>query len=413
MESVKELKIILANIPIRNANRGCVALSISSMYIIREILNKHHIKHEFFLPDSGFNNNGKHTYDIAGDLLEFQSCNYADWSNFKTSLKQLALWVLKRNEYNENRNIFKKADFIFDIGQGDSFADIYGKERFDMIDKIHKVARKTNTPYCILPQTMGPFKNEQIKAQAIESINKADLVMARDVQSLSFIKENCPDIVSDEYIDVAFFMPYKKQIFSSDFIHVGINVSSLLWHGGYTQKNQFGLKCDYQQLIYDTLEFFLNIPNVKIHLIGHVVSGESDIENDYEVCYHLANKYASEKVVLAPLFLSPIFAKNYIAGMDFFTGARMHAAIAAFSSGVAVFPMAYSRKFNGLFEDTLSYPYMGDLVNQDLEAMLNGMKQAFEQRESLKQIISERMNGVVEEKKELITTNISNFLKLK
>lgn len=412
MESVKELKIILANMPIRNANRGCVALSISSMCIISEVLNKHGIGHKFFLPDSGFNSNEKHTYDIDGDLIEFESCNYADWSNLKTSLKQLALWVFKREEYNTNRSIFKNADFILDIGQGDSFADIYGKERFEMIDKIHKVARKNKTPYCILPQTIGPFKNEQIKLQAIESINKADLVMARDLQSLSFIKENCPGIKSDEYIDVAFFMPYKKQNFSNDFIHVGINVSSLLWHGGYTQNNQFGLKSDYQQLIYDTLEFFVNFPEVKIHLVGHVLSGESDIENDYEVCYHLANKYPSEKVVLAPFFLSPIFAKNYIGGMDFFVGARMHAAIAAFSSGVSVYPMAYSRKFNGLFMDTLSYPYMGDLVNQDLDTVLNGMKQAFEQRESLKQIISERMKGVVEEKKELIMMNISRFLKL-
>lgn len=45
--------------------------------------------------------------------------------------------------------------------------------------------------------------------------------------------------------------------------------------------------------------------------------------------------------------------------MDFFTGARMHSTIAAFSSGVPVVPVAYSRKFNGLY-DTLKYPYYID-----------------------------------------------------
>jgi colanic acid/amylovoran biosynthesis protein len=406
------MNIILANLPINNANKGCVALSVSIMFLLNKLLKEKSISYKFYLPDSGYKSKGMYTIKVGDSDIEFYTCDYADWSDPRTSLKQLALWIFKRELFKTNRKVFKNADFIFDIGQGDSFADIYGKERFEMIDKIHKVARKNKIPYCLLPQTIGPFKNEQIKSQAIESMNKADLVMARDFQSFSFVKENCPGIISHEYIDVAFFMPYEKQNFSNDFIHLGLNVSSLLWHGGYTQNNQFGLKCNYQQLIYDIIEFFLNFPNLKIHLVGHVVSGESDIENDYEVCYHLANKYASEKVILSPLFLTPIFAKNYIGGMDFFVGARMHAAIAAFSCGVPVYPMAYSRKFNGLFMDTLSYPYMGDLVNQDLDKIMKDLKKAFEQREILKQIISERMNGVVEEKKELIMMNISRFFKL-
>ena len=36
----------------------------------------------------------------------------------------------------------------------------------------------------------------------------------------------------------------------------------------------------------------------------------------------------------------------------------MHACIAAYSTGVAVVPVAYSRKFSGLFEGTLDYPYL-------------------------------------------------------
>jgi polysaccharide pyruvyl transferase WcaK-like protein len=37
----------------------------------------------------------------------------------------------------------------------------------------------------------------------------------------------------------------------------------------------------------------------------------------------------------------------------------MHACIAAFSTGVAVVPLAYSRKFNGLFE-SLGYSVIAD-----------------------------------------------------
>lgn len=410
---MNKLKIMMANMPIvNNGNKGCIALSISALFLIKEALERYSLEYEFYMPDSGHLTNGRYSYDIDGTEIEYYACGHADWYNLKTFLKQVALWAFKNKEYSTNLRAFKNADYIFDIGQGDSFSDIYGKERFNFIDKIHKIAQKRKIPYCILPQTIGPFKDEIIKHQAVESINKSSVVMARDFQSLTFVKENCPNKEVEEYIDVAFFMPYKKQTFSNQFVHVGINISSLLWHGGYTRNNQFELKVDYQKLIVNVIDYFLSFPDVKLHLVSHVVATDSDIENDYEVSYHLVNNYASERIVLAPLFLSPIYAKNYISGMDFFLGARMHATIAAFSSGVPVFPMAYSRKFNGLFMDTLSYPYMGDLTNQDLEILMSGLKKAFEQREKLAEIIEERMNGVVEEKRELLINNISKFLKL-
>jgi len=405
------MNIILANLTSNNANKGCVALCISTLYLIDKLLKENNIPYKFYLPDSGHTSIGKHTYDVNGNEIEFYSCSYVNWTDTKTFLKQLALRIFKREEHKTNRNIFKNADFIFDIGQGDSFSDIYGKQRFEMIDRIHKVARINKIPYCILPQTIGPFKDENIKNQALKSINKADVVMARDLQSLSFVNDNCAQKDVDEYIDVAFFMPFERQSFAKEKTHVGINVSSLLWHGGYTKANQFGLKSDYQKLITEIIEYFLKIPNVQLHIVPHVVSAESHVENDYEVSYHLSNKY--KDVILAPLFLSPIYAKNYIAGMDFFLGARMHATIAAFSSGVPVFPMAYSRKFNGLFEDTLSYSFMGDLINHDAETILTELRHAFEQRDRLVEIIRERMNGVVEKKKDLLINNISKFLKVK
>ncbi|MGJ7723542.1 polysaccharide pyruvyl transferase family protein [Escherichia coli] len=42
----------------------------------------------------------------------------------------------------------------------------------------------------------------------------------------------------------------------------------------------------------------------------------------------------NDAVVVAERFTNPITAKSYISSIDFFTGARMHATIAAFSAGV-------------------------------------------------------------------------------
>ena len=65
-------------------------------------------------------------------------------------------------------------------------------------------------------------------------------------------------------------------------------------------------------------------------------------------------------------------------------GARMHACIAAFSSGVPVVPMAYSRKFAGLF-GTLGYERTVDCTAEENEAILEKIARAFEARDRLRE----------------------------
>jgi polysaccharide pyruvyl transferase WcaK-like protein len=115
-------------------------------------------------------------------------------------------------------------------------------------------------------------------------------------------------------------------------------------------------------------------------------------------------------VILAPRFSNPIEAKSFISGLDFFTGARMHACIAAFSSGVAVCPMAYSRKFNGLFVDTLKYQWLGDCVNTTEDIVFQNIIDAFENRIELKNTINTSLNEVVYPRLNLLKSHISNII---
>ena len=124
-----------------------------------------------------------------------------------------------------------------------------------------------------------------IKKCADESIAMATLCMARDKQSYDYVVENVPSQKTiKEYIDVAFFMPHETIAQNPEYTHIGLNVSALLWNGGYTRNNQFGLCVDYQDLICSTINYFLSLPKTKVHLVPHVVAEERGIENDYEVC---------------------------------------------------------------------------------------------------------------------------------
>lgn len=403
------MNIILANAPVKNGNRGCVALSLSTLYIIDKILNGRNIPHAFYLPQSGYDKKEEHTIKAGKVNLKFISLMDITPLSIKQQIKNIA----KYKEYQATKEAYQEADFILDIGQGDSFADIYGKRRFDWIFSQYRLGMKYKKPYCILPQTIGPFKDASIRTQACKGISYAKCVMARDKQSYDYVKELLPDKSVTEIIDVAFFMPFNRKEFNKDFIHVGLNVSALLWHGGYTRDNQFGLNVDYPSVIRSIIDYFLKQANVKVHLIPHVVGGERHVENDYAVSYDLFEEYNHPNLILSPLFLDPISAKSYIAGMDFFMGARMHSTIAAFSSEVPVVPMAYSRKFNGLFTDTLQYPYMADMKVQSEAEILDGIKQCYEQKDKLKEIEHDRMQTTVEERKRLMEERLCEFFGIK
>lgn len=400
------MNIILSNCSTVSGNRGCVALSISSMFIIDDILSKKKISYCFYLPQSGHTEYKEYEVKVNNKILKYTAI--PDISCY--SLKSIIKNIIRFKQFLYTSKIYKQVDYIFDIGQGDSFADIYGKRRFDWIFAQYKLGLRYNKPYCILPQTIGPFKDKRIEKQAIEGVMCAKCVMVRDKQSFDYVKRMLPNKEVYEIIDVAFFMPYVKKVFDSSFIHVGLNISALLWHGGYTRDNQFGLKSDYQKLIRDIIKYFLGLNNVKLHLIPHVVSGERDVENDYSISYVLYEEFNHPNLILAPLFLDPIIAKGYIAGMDFFMGARMHSTIAAFSSGVPVVPMAYSRKFNGLFSDTLDYQYIVDMKIKSLDESLAKIIEAFNQRVSLCQKINQKNNTIVKCRKDILDDILSKFL---
>jgi hypothetical protein len=151
----------------------------------------------------------------------------------------------------------------------------------------------------------------------------------------------------------------------------------------YTRRNEFGLQTDYPALMRDIIKHFLaRPPGCEVHLVPHLIvrGGSMALEDDLRASAALQEEFPALR--LAPGFAAPSAAKSYIAGFDFFMGARMHACIAAFSSGVPVVPMAYSRKFAGLF-GSLGYDHTVDCQSETNTAILEKIAAAFENRVTL------------------------------
>lgn len=390
-----------------NANRGVGALAYSAVHLVGDLFARRGQPVEIVLANREFGAHRKDTIRMAG--REYSVTNIFPVDLF--GVLKIARSFLSGGGFRSLRT-FAGCDYVLDIGAGDSFSDIYGRERFRDIDNRHRMARLFSKKEMFLPQTVGPFSDPGIRRRAVRSLEYASMVLARDRQSYDYVRANTAQKEVYESIDVAFFMPFERREFDAGSLHVGLNVSALLWNGGYTRDNQFGLAADYRRVVRELIAGFLGRGNVTLHLVPHVVLPHPDVENDYKVSQELMAEFNDPRLVLAPFFGDPVEAKGYIAGLDFFCGARMHACIAAFSSGIAVCPMAYSRKFNGLFADTLDYAAMADMTAQATGEVVRTVADAFENRDALEQVITRRIETTVREKGRLLEDKFVEFFGL-
>ena len=281
----------------------------------------------------------------------------------------------------------RRSDLVIDIGAGDSFADIYGSRRLKRMFVLKYLTHLAGTPLVMAPQTIGPFTKGWSKALAKLSMRLCAVVATRDRMSTEAARAMGVRRAIIEASDVALRLPYDPPAprAAGGPVKVGINVSGLLMGGGYTGKNEFGLAMDYPGLMRDLIRYFQTHPDgCEVHLVPHVIvrSGPMTGEDDYRASAALAAEFPD--TILAPAFASPSEAKSYIAGLDFFMGARMHACIAAFSSGVPVVPMAYSRKFAGLF-GSIGYGQTVDCTTETAEVITARIVQAYADRAALAQ----------------------------
>lgn len=284
-----------------------------------------------------------------------------------------------------------RLDYVLDIGAGDSFADIYPDKRFAYIMATKALAIVRGVPMILSPQTIGPFSRQPHSRAAAWACTRAEAVFARDPLSMAALKTLAPKARAFQAVDVAFALPYDAQPKSTTRPRIGINVSGLLFSGGYTGKNEFGIEVDYAALTRGLVAALLARGDVEVLLFGHV---NSPLPNDDDgvAVEALAREFPAATKVAA--FASPSAAKSFISGLDFVVGARMHATIAAYSSGVPVVPISYSRKFEGLFGG-LGYGWMVPVRGLTTEAAIAYVLDAFERRAELAADIA-RGRAVVE-----------------
>jgi colanic acid/amylovoran biosynthesis protein len=307
------------------------------------------------------------------------------------------------------------SDVILDLSEGDSFSDIYGSKRFFLNCIGKKIALKLGKPLIMLPQTYGPFQKSITKMTAKYFFKNAQSVMARDSISQSLVNDLLQKSKCFCFRDMAFYMePETVEQFYKKNPTIGLNISGLMANGGYTKNNMFGLTCDYLSLSSGIIEHILEKTNFDLLLVPHVITGQSDsVENDNKVCREIYEIYHNKYGERVRIFVgsSPAQIKFVISQCDLFAGGRMHACIAALSTGVPVIPIAYSRKFVGVWNDLGLGEFVVDCCTNNEEACLRQFILLLDKVDNSREIFS-RINKFSAEEKARILEIIKNGVTL-
>lgn len=271
-------------------------------------------------------------------------------------LSALRRWCIARHPALQTIN---DASIALSLAGGDSFSDIYGFRRLLYVCLPQYLVLAMNRPLVLLPQTLGPFRSRWARWMARLLVSRAAMVYARDQASLILAQEMLSSGVDNLAYsqDMAFALEASLPMNDlPDWITrrqrplVGLNVSGLLFMGGYNRDNMFGLTGDYPELIRNLICWFMQKTDADLVMVPHV---DGEWESDAKACKLLYDELAvgcCGRLHLADPRYDHREIKYLIGKCDFFIGARMHACIAALSQGIPAVGMAYSRKFAGVFE---------------------------------------------------------------
>jgi len=302
------------------------------------------------------------------------------------------------------------AQLHLSIAGGDSFSDIYGMRRLLYVVLPQILVLLLDKPLVLLPQTYGPFGSPLACALARYVLKRAALIYSRDKDGVQAARElvGREDARIQFACDMGFALEpqspadsVRRQLetIKRDGLVAGFNVSGLLYMGGYSQNNMFGLRSDYARLVHVLLEELIQTQHAQVLLVPHVFGGDENLESDEKACARIHAEFGQRypgHLHYLPGRFDHHEIKYMIGQCDFFLGSRMHACIAALSQCVPAVGLAYSRKFAGVLDSIGGGSRVVDLRALSETEVLGAVREAFAQREILRRQLEGIMPSIRE-----------------
>jgi len=328
-------------------------------------------------------------------------------------LSRARLAALSGSSRNGVVNAVADADLVVDLSGGDSFTDLYGSARFRETIAPKQIAQSLGRRLVLLPQTYGPFQGEQRRRVARRLVEGATLAYARDPDSHQRLQEllgaSFDPARHREGVDLAFALraiaPAALEPGVARLIEqrgerplIGLNVSGLIANQPDAAAVRFGLVGDYRALMRTLLTELLDATDANVLLTPHVHAPAGHFESDLDACRDLLNSLparqlgaAAERVAIVAAPLDACELKWLIGQTDWFCGTRMHATIAALSSGVPTAALAYSLKTRGVFATCGVAEGVVDLRSHGVREAVDRLLDAWHDRQASGKVLADRL----------------------
>jgi polysaccharide pyruvyl transferase WcaK-like protein len=263
-----------------------------------------------------------------------------------------------------------------------------------------RLALDAGVPLILLPQKLGPFRDPANLSEAVGILRRATAVWVRDAGSLAFLAGALgADFDPARHrlgVDMAVALPAARPADldppvarwldpARAFPLAGINVSGLLCNEPGRARRDFGLADTHPAQVETMARMLLAAePDLRLLLIPHVHRPEGDAESDLGAARALVARLgdlAKDRVVVLGGRPNAMELKWVLSRLDWFAGARMHATIGAFSSGVPTLGLGYSDKAQGVFAECGIGDEVADLRRLDAAALAHRALVSFADRD--------------------------------
>lgn len=317
--------------------------------------------------------------------------------------------------WSESARTLTRSRAVLDVSGGDSFAEIYGRDRFRTITLPKQIALNARRPLILMPQTYGPFVTPAGRRTASAIVRRAAAAWARDVESFEELKRLLgPSFDAGRHrlgVDMAFSLPSSRPhrigirnqawLDRNNRKHplIGFNVSGLLFNDPDSAQSGFGLKSNYAETVQHIIEKLLKHSDARILLVPHVFVDRPGAECDLAACRSLKRlfAYSADQIDVLDGHYSADQLKWIIAQTDWFCGTRMHSTIAGLSSGVPTVALAYSMKTQGVFDTCGQHSSVVDLRTNQHHAVAEQVLSAWKQRIERKHGLSKQLPNVLDQ----------------
>ncbi|MEE1065448.1 MAG: polysaccharide pyruvyl transferase family protein [Acutalibacteraceae bacterium] len=311
-------------------NHGCEAIVRGTVNIVDNADKNAQFVLSSFAPetDSGITEVEKRTFAVR--QLSFMEKLV---SAFNIKVRHSEEYAL-RKMYSDITAQAQDCDICVSIG-GDTYC--YGDNHG--IQVLTRELKKSGKKVVLWGASIG---EEDLSEEKLQSLKDFDAIFTRESLTYELLKNKNANENIFLNPDPAFCMERDDVKHIEGFTKentLGLNVSPLV--EGYNP--------EITKVTSDFIRYVLENTTLNILLVPHVVEKGN---NDYEYMTRFYEQFKdSGRVEILPPDLNAKQYKGYIANTRFFIGARTHATIAAYSSGVPTAVLGYSVKSRGLAKD--------------------------------------------------------------